>query len=158
MAQSRDFARPAALMALGAATLGLTAVVVSARARQAERDNPPTGRIIDVDGLQVHYAEVGDGEPLVLLHGNGSMLQDFMSSGFVQAAAKRYRVIAFDRPGYGYSDPAAPSGHPPPRQIYFARRCSKLGSRTPSCWATPGVPLSPSPSRSTTRTWSGALS
>lgn len=104
MAQSRDFARPAALMALGAATLGLTAVVVSARARQAERDNPPTGRIIDVDGLQVHYAEVGDGEPLVLLHGNGSMLQDFMSSGFVQAAAKRYRVIAFDRPGYGYTE------------------------------------------------------
>ncbi|WP_082470236.1 MULTISPECIES: alpha/beta hydrolase [unclassified Methylobacterium] len=104
MAQSRDFARPAALMALGAAALGLTAVVVSARARQAERDNPPTGRIIDVDGLQVHYAEVGDGEPLVLLHGNGSMLQDFMSSGFVQAAAKRYRVIAFDRPGYGYTE------------------------------------------------------
>lgn len=104
MAQSRDFARPAALMTLGAAALGLTAVVVSARARQAERDNPPTGRIIDVDGLQVHYAEVGDGEPLVLLHGNGSMLQDFMSSGFVQAAAKRYRVIAFDRPGYGYTE------------------------------------------------------
>lgn len=104
MAQSRDFARPAALMTLGAATLGLTAVVVSARARQAERDNPPSGRIIDVDGLQVHYAEVGDGEPLVLLHGNGSMLQDFMSSGFVQAAAKRYRVIAFDRPGYGYTE------------------------------------------------------
>lgn len=91
-------------MTLGAAALGLTAVVVSARARQAERDNPPTGRIIDVDGLQVHYAEVGDGEPLVLLHGNGSMLQDFMSSGFVQAAAKRYRVIAFDRPGYGYTE------------------------------------------------------
>jgi pimeloyl-ACP methyl ester carboxylesterase len=91
-------------MALGAAALGLTAVAVSARARQAERDNPPTGRIIDVDGLQVHYAEVGDGEPLVLLHGNGSMLQDFMSSGFVQAAAKRYRVIAFDRPGYGYTE------------------------------------------------------
>ena len=104
MAQSRDFARPAALMTLGAAALGLTAVVVSARARQAERDNPPTGRIIDVDGLQVHYAEVGDGEPLVLLHGNGSMLQDFMSSGFVQAAAKRYRVIASDRPGYGYTE------------------------------------------------------
>lgn len=104
MAQSRDFARPAAFLGLGAAALGLTALVVSARARQAERDNPPTGRLIDVEGIKVHYAEVGEGDPLVLLHGNGSMLQDFMSSGFVKAAAQRYRVIAFDRPGYGYSD------------------------------------------------------
>ncbi|WP_187193682.1 MULTISPECIES: alpha/beta hydrolase [unclassified Methylobacterium] len=104
MAQSRDFVRPAAILGLGALALGLTATLVSARARQAERDNPPTGRLIDVDGVQVHYAEVGEGEPLVLLHGNGSMLQDFMASGFVEAAAKRYRVIAFDCPGYGYTE------------------------------------------------------
>ncbi|WP_375454397.1 alpha/beta fold hydrolase [uncultured Methylobacterium sp.] len=104
MAQRRDFVRPGTLLGLGAAALGLTALAVSARARQAERDNPPTGRLIEVEGVQVHYAEVGEGEPLVLLHGNGSMLQDFMSSGFVKAAAKRYRVIAFDRPGYGYSE------------------------------------------------------
>lgn len=104
MAQRPLFARPAALAGLGALGLGLTALVVSARARQAERDNPPTGCLIDVDGVQVHYAESGQGEPLVLLHGNGSMLQDFMSSGFVKAAAERYRVIAFDRPGYGHSE------------------------------------------------------
>ena len=104
MAQPNPLARPVILAGLGAAALGLTALAVSARARQAERDNPPTGRLIDVDGVQVHYAELGEGEPLVLLHGNGSMVQDFMSSGFVRQAAKRYRVIAFDRPGYGYSD------------------------------------------------------
>lgn len=104
MAQRPLLTHPAALAGLGAAALGVTALVVSARARQAERDNPPTGRLIDVDGVQVHYAELGRGEPLVLLHGNGSMLQDFMSSGFVKEAAKSYRVIAFDRPGYGYSD------------------------------------------------------
>jgi pimeloyl-ACP methyl ester carboxylesterase len=104
MAQRPLFARPIAIAVLGAAALGITALVVSARARQAERDNPPTGRLINVEGVQVHYAEIGKGEPLVLLHGNGSMLQDFMSSGFVKAAATRYRVIAFDRPGYGYSE------------------------------------------------------
>ncbi len=103
MAQRLFYARPAVLAGLGAA-LGLAALAVAARARQAERDNPPTGRLIEVDGVQVHYAEIGEGEPLVLLHGNGSMLQDFMASGFVKAAAGRYRVIAFDRPGYGYSE------------------------------------------------------
>ena len=88
MAQRHLLARPAALAGLGAAALGITALMVSARARKAERDNPPTGRFIDVEGVQVHYAEIGEGDPLVLLHGNGSMLQDFMASGFVKAAAK----------------------------------------------------------------------
>jgi pimeloyl-ACP methyl ester carboxylesterase len=40
----------------------------------------------------------------VLLHGNGSMIQDFQSSGPIDMAAKKYRVIAFDRPGFGYSE------------------------------------------------------
>jgi pimeloyl-ACP methyl ester carboxylesterase len=104
MAQRSLYSRPAALAGLGAAALALSALVVRARVQQAEQDNPPTGRLIDVEGVQLHYAEIGEGKPLVLLHGNGGMLQDFMSSGFVQAAAERYRVIAFDRPGYGYSE------------------------------------------------------
>jgi len=41
---------------------------------------------------------------LVLLHGNGSMIQDFESSGLLAMAAKKYRVIAFDRPGFGHSE------------------------------------------------------
>jgi pimeloyl-ACP methyl ester carboxylesterase len=32
------------------------------------------------------------------------MIQDFESSGLIDLAAKTYRVIAFDRPGFGYSD------------------------------------------------------
>ena len=42
--------------------------------------------------------------PLVLLHGNGSMIQDFESSGLIDLAARNYRVIVFDRPGFGHSD------------------------------------------------------
>ncbi|WP_246673854.1 alpha/beta hydrolase [Mesorhizobium sp. B2-7-3] len=41
--------------------------------------------------------------PLILLHGNGSMAQDFKSSGIFDQAAKTYRVLAFDRPGFGRS-------------------------------------------------------
>src|SRR3954470_22467303 len=45
----------------------------------------------------------GGATPLVLLHGNASMIEDFVTSGLVDAAAARYRVIAFDRPGYGHT-------------------------------------------------------
>jgi pimeloyl-ACP methyl ester carboxylesterase len=73
-------------------------------AKKAEREHPPKGRFLEIDGVRLHYVERGQGEPLVLLHGNGSMIQDFESSGLIEMAAQKYRVIAFDRPGYGHSD------------------------------------------------------
>ena len=66
--------------------------------------NPPAGRFLDVNGVRLHYLERGEGDPLVLLHGNGSMIEDFESSGLIDLAAKHYRVIVFDRPGFGHSD------------------------------------------------------
>jgi pimeloyl-ACP methyl ester carboxylesterase len=81
-----------------------TALWVQRRARQAERDNPPAGRFVEVDGVRLHYIDEGDGPPVVLLHGNTVSLQDFIGSGLIAALAPRHRVIAFDRPGFGYSD------------------------------------------------------
>jgi pimeloyl-ACP methyl ester carboxylesterase len=72
--------------------------------RKAEERNPPTGRFIDVDGVRLHYVERGAGDLVVLLHGNGSMVQDFECSGLIDLAAREYRVIAFDRPGFGHSE------------------------------------------------------
>lgn len=90
-------------LAAGAVALAATALVVQTRARRAERDNPPWGRFVDVDGVRLHYVDRGRGEPLVLLHGNGSMSREFEISGLIDEAARRFRVIAFDRPGHGYS-------------------------------------------------------
>jgi pimeloyl-ACP methyl ester carboxylesterase len=73
-------------------------------AQKAARDNPPLGQFLEINGIRLHYVERGAGEPLVLLHGNGSMIQDFESSGLVDLAAKNHRVIVFDRPGFGHSD------------------------------------------------------
>jgi pimeloyl-ACP methyl ester carboxylesterase len=89
----------------GAAALVLaaTALVNRQLAKKAERDNPPKGRFIEIDGVRLHYVERGSGRPLVLFHGNGSMIQDFESSGLIDLAAKRYRTIVFDRPGFGHS-------------------------------------------------------
>ena len=87
-----------------AGVLALTALVNRRLAKKAEHDNPPAGRFLDVNGVRLHYVERGAGEPLVLLHGNGSMIQDFETSGLLDLAARSYRVIVFDRPGFGYSE------------------------------------------------------
>ncbi|HYD82046.1 MAG TPA: alpha/beta hydrolase [Paucimonas sp.] len=85
------------------ATLALSALIVRQKTRRVEADHPPRGRFLDVEGVRLHYLERGHGQPLVLLHGNGSMAEDFDISGLLDLAAVKYRVIAFDRPGYGYS-------------------------------------------------------
>lgn len=90
----------AAAAALGAAA---TAAWVESRARQAERDHPPTGKFIDIDGVRLHYVERGEGPPVVLLHGNTVTHADFIASGLMDRLAARHRVIAFDRPGFGHS-------------------------------------------------------
>jgi pimeloyl-ACP methyl ester carboxylesterase len=41
---------------------------------------------------------------VVVLHGNGSMLEDLTSSGLIDQLAEKYRVIALDRPGFGGTD------------------------------------------------------
>ena len=92
-----------AAIAAAAGLLAATAIVNRHLARKAQRDNPPKGRFIEIDGVRLHYVERGTGRPLVLFHGNGSMIQDFESSGLIDLAAKNYRVIVFDRPGFGHS-------------------------------------------------------
>src|ERR1700730_10145962 len=90
-----------------AATVGalaISALVNRHLAKNAENNNPPAGQFLEVNGVRLHYIERGSGTPLVLLHGNGSMIQDFESSGLIDLAAKNYRVIVFDRPGFGHSD------------------------------------------------------
>jgi len=88
------------------AGLGLLAswLLVRAKARRAEREHPPAGHFITVDGVKLHYLERGQGPALVLLHGNGVDATDWEHSGLLDAAAEHYRVIAFDRPGFGYSE------------------------------------------------------
>jgi len=98
-------ARPyVAAAGLIAGALAVSAIVNRQLAKKAQRENPPTGRFMEVNGVRIHYVERGAGRPLVLFHGNGSMIQDFESSGLIELAAENYRVIVFDRPGYGHSD------------------------------------------------------
>jgi pimeloyl-ACP methyl ester carboxylesterase len=101
MAQAHPYAAAAAATA---GALAMLALVNRRLAKNAENDNPPAGQFLEVGGVRLHYVERGSGAPLVLLHGNGSMIQDFESSGLIDLAARNYRVIVFDRPGFGHSD------------------------------------------------------
>jgi pimeloyl-ACP methyl ester carboxylesterase len=95
-------------IAAAAAALGIAALINRSLAKKAERDNPPAGKFMNVGNVKLHYVDRGSGEPLILLHGNGSMIQDFASSGLIEMASQTHRVIAFDRPGFGHS--ARPRG------------------------------------------------
>lgn len=90
------------LPALAAA--GAAAAFTAFKVRQAERRHPPAGRFIEVDGVRLHFTDRGLGRPVVFLHGLGSTTEDFRLSGLVDRCAESHRVIAFDRPGYGYSE------------------------------------------------------
>lgn len=94
---------PGVGLLLAAAAAAATALAVHRRAKRAERDNPPRGRFLLIDGVWLHYVDRGQGQPVVLLHGNGTMIEDFALSGLLDRLAERHRVIAFDRPGFGHS-------------------------------------------------------
>ena len=77
--------------------------------------HPPAGQFIDVDyqgqTVRLHYldsvadkvsSEIQNKPCIVLIHGATGNLHDFAASIF-KPLCEKYRVIAFDRPGLGYS-------------------------------------------------------
>jgi pimeloyl-ACP methyl ester carboxylesterase len=63
-----------------------------------------------------------------MFHGNGTFLQDFTFSGLVDAAAHKFRVICFDRPGFGHSSRPRTFIWSPDRQAeLFAAALTRLG-------------------------------
>lgn len=62
---------------------------------------------LQIKGSQIYYETSGDGETLVLLHGGFGTVEDFASQ--TPELAKRFSVVAFERPGHGRS---ADNGEP----------------------------------------------
>ena len=87
-----------------AVVLAILAIVNYVVARQAERRHPPTGLFMEVDGVRLHYSDRGEGRPVLLLHGNAVTGDDYNTSGVAERLLANYRVIIFDRPGFGYSE------------------------------------------------------
>jgi len=122
---SRRWLAPVLLGA--AAAVGAAALYSRKQAQDAERKYPPIGRFLSVDGVRLHYIERGHGDALVLIHGNGTMIQDFTVSGLVDRLAERYRVIVIDRPGYGYSSRPRQLWTPQAHARLFRKALAQLG-------------------------------
>jgi pimeloyl-ACP methyl ester carboxylesterase len=128
---SARFSRPAlfALAASATATAGLAAFNI-VRARQATETNPPLGEFIAVDGVDLHYLAQGSGAAVLLLHGNGTSIEDWVASGVLGSLANSHRVLAFDRPGFGHSSrPRSTLWTPVAQARLIAKALDKLGEK-----------------------------
>lgn len=64
--------------------------------------NPEIGRSIMVDGIRTNYHDVGDGPPVLLIHGSGPGVTAWANWRLTMPAlAKQFRVIAPDIVGFG---------------------------------------------------------
>ena len=135
-------------LAAGGAVVALHLLVVSALvnrfiAKRAERNNPPIGKFVDVGALRLHYIEQGDGEPLVLLHGNSGMIQDFTSSGLVEGRPKDTGSSSLTGPVLVTAIAhVARSGHLKLEAdvLHGKQRSNGLAFRVPPSLAIPGEP------------------
>ena len=124
--------RTEALWIGAAVALAASALLIRAKSRAVEAEHAPIGQFIEVDGVRLHYVVRGEGEPLVLLHGNGSNVLDLECSGLLDRAAERYQVIAFDRPGFGYSSRPRTTVWTPDAQARLIHTAlERLGVRKP---------------------------
>ncbi len=128
---SRTLALSLAILATLAGGIFVVDRKATAHEARANAAFPPEGRIITVDSLQVHAYVAGTGPDLILIHGASGNLRDFTFS-LVPQLTDRYRVIAFDRPGLGWSDPLPEDNTSPAAQAaHLARAASQLGVRNP---------------------------
>jgi hypothetical protein len=68
------------------------------------RDLTSKHRYIAIDGVRVFYREAGPTDASVILLSHGYPSSSFQFRNFLPALADRWRLIAPDYPGFGYSD------------------------------------------------------
>ena len=67
--------------------------------------DPEIGRSIVAAGITTNYHDQGEGPPVVLIHGSGPGVTAYANWRFtIPALAKRFRVIAPDMAGFGYTE------------------------------------------------------
>ncbi len=70
---------------------------------EIRRHFPFRSRFVEVNGSRMHYVDEGEGDPILLLHGNPTW--SFLYRKFIpRLTAAGYRVVAPDHIGFGLSD------------------------------------------------------
>ncbi len=88
-------------------------------------------RFVEAAGLRWHIQEFGDAEKpgLLLLHGTGAATHSWR--GLAPLLAERYRVLAPDLPGHGFTDPL------PPRRLSLPGMAEAVAGLTDALGASP---------------------
>lgn len=98
--------------------------------------NRPRGKFVKVAGVDIHYLEylppAPEGAPIVLVHGASGNLGD-MAESLMPLLKEHHHVVAFDRPGHGWSQrPADAAMTDPMRQAEVLHEAiTALGLKKP---------------------------
>lgn len=96
----------------------------------------PRGDFVSVDGVDLHYVKMGPAVPkgatIVLVHGASGNLGDMVES-LMPRLAEHHTVIAFDRPGHGWSGrpERADMTNPAAQAALIHQALNKLGIEKP---------------------------
>lgn len=85
-----------------AAIVGGLAATSAAIRSQSRAAVPADGAFADMPGVRLHHVDRGSGVPVIEIHGLMGQMRNF-HYGLTDLLARDYRVIAIDRPGWGYS-------------------------------------------------------
>lgn len=99
--QNRHLLRVSACSA--AASRPVRHLATATMGRSTKEETPC--HFITVHGRTLRYCLGGEGPNVILLHGASGCLEDWTFQHFDELC-KNYRVLAFDRPGLGHSEPA----------------------------------------------------
>ncbi|GJE83682.1 alpha/beta fold hydrolase BchO [Methylorubrum thiocyanatum] len=92
-------------------------------------------RFVEAAGLRWHVQEFGDRQApsLLLLHGTGAATHSWR--GLAPLFAQRFRVVAPDLPGHGFTDPL------PPRRLSLPGMAEAVGGLTAALGLTPRLAI-----------------
>jgi pimeloyl-ACP methyl ester carboxylesterase len=65
-------------------------------------DWPSHRRTLEIEGRGVNLVDIGEGSPIVLVHGHSGRWQNWLEN--IPGLARRHRVLAVDLPGFGESE------------------------------------------------------
>lgn len=65
-------------------------------------NNDTVGKYVELNGAKIYYEEYGNGEPLLLIHGNGANIK--LMENQIEYFKSKYRVIIADNRGHGKSE------------------------------------------------------
>ncbi|HRH74167.1 MAG TPA: alpha/beta hydrolase [Zoogloea sp.] len=80
--------------------------------------NPEVGHSIEIDGIRTNYHDLGEGHPVIMIHGSGPGVSGFVNWRLAMPELARHcRVIVPDMLGFGYSDRAADGAYSAARWV-----------------------------------------